>query len=129
VIVLDTHAWVWWVAKPEKLGKKAKRMIDKAVRVGLADISVWEVAAKAESGKLRFDRPYDVWIDEALVEDPRLELLHLLPRIAIEAVTLSWAHRDPADRFIVATARVHDATLVTADEQIHDSRLVACVWD
>jgi PIN domain nuclease of toxin-antitoxin system len=129
VIVLDTHAWVWWLTKPEKLGKKAKRAIDKADRIGVASISVWEVAAKAESGKLRFDRPYDVWIDEALIEDARLELLHLIPRIAVDAVTLSWAHRDPADRFIVSTARAHDATLITADEQIHEARLVPCVWD
>lgn len=129
MIVLDTHVWVWWLTKPEKLGKKARRAIDRADRLGLASISVWEVAAKAESGKLRFDRPYDVWIDEALVEDQRLELLHPVPRIAIDAVALSWAHRDPADRFIVATTRVHDAKLITADEQIHDARLVACIWD
>ena len=129
MIVLDTHAWVWWVGRPDKLGKRAKRAIDKADRIGLASISVWEVAAKAEAGKWRFDRPYDVWIDEALVEDPRLELLHMSPRIAVDAVRLSWTHRDPADRLIVATARAHDATLVTADESIHDARLVTCVWD
>lgn len=129
MIVLDTHAWVWWLTKPDKLSKKAKRAIDKADRIGLAGISVWEVAVKAESGGLRFDRPHEVWIEEALAEDSRLELLHLLPRIAIDAAKLSWDHRDPADRFIVSTARVHGAALVTSDDRIHDSRLVACIWD
>jgi PIN domain nuclease of toxin-antitoxin system len=129
VIVLDTHAWIWWLTKPDKLAKRAKRAVDKADRIGVASISVWEIAAKAEAGKLRFDRPYDVWIDEALAEDPRVELLHLLPRVAIDAVGLAWTHRDPADRFIVATARAHDALLVTADESIHRAKLVACVWD
>lgn len=129
MIVLDTHAWVWWLTKPNKLGKKAARAVDRADRIGVPAISVWEVATKAQAGKLKFDRPYDLWIDEALTEDPRVELLHLLPRISVDAVRLSWGHRDPADRFIVATARAHDAVLVTADEEIRGSGLVRCVWD
>jgi PIN domain nuclease of toxin-antitoxin system len=129
VIVLDTHAWVWWMSKPSKLGKRGARAIDKAERVGIPAISVWEVAIKAQTGKLRFDRPYDVWIDEALDEDPRVELLPLLPRISVDVVRLSWKHDDPADRFIVATARAHDAILVTADDRIRESGLVRCVWE
>ncbi len=129
MIVLDTHAWVWWLTKQSKLGRKAARAIDKAVRIGVPSICVWEVALKAQAGKLKFDRPYDAWIDAALSQDPRIELLHLLPRVAICAVQFSWEHSDPADRFIVATAQVHDAPLVTADERIRESRLVRCVWD
>jgi len=129
MIVLDTHAWVWWLASPARLGKKAGRAVEKADRIGVAAISVWEVAAKAERGKLVFDRPYDMWIDEALTADPRIELLALLPRIAVDAVRLRWDHRDPADRLIVATATAHDAVLVTADDVIRESGLVGCVWD
>lgn len=129
MIVLDTHAWVWWLTTPKRLGKKAARAIEKADRIGIPAISIWEVATKAQMGKWKFNRPYDVWIDEALTEDPRIELLHLLPRISIEAVRLSWTHRDPADRFIVATACAHAAALVTADERIRESGLVRCVWD
>lgn len=129
MIVLDTHAWVWWLTKPDKVGRRARRALDKAARVGVPAICPWEVAAKAEAGKLRFDRPYETWIDAALTEDPRVELLHLTPRISVAAVRLSWAHRDPADRFIVATARAHEAPLVTSDERIHDARLVRCLWD
>jgi PIN domain nuclease of toxin-antitoxin system len=92
-------------------------------------LGVWEVATKAEMGKLKFDRPFDMWIDEALTEDSRIELLHLLPRISVDAVRVPWAHRDPADRTIVATARAHEAALVTADEEIRDSGLVRCVWE
>jgi len=129
VIVLDTHAWVWWSTKPGKLGKKARRAIDKAERIGIPAIAVWEVAMKAHLGKLRFDRPFPAWIEEALATDTRIELLPLLPRISIDAVQLSWKHSDPADRFIVATARAHDAALATADERIRESGLVRCVWD
>jgi PIN domain nuclease of toxin-antitoxin system len=129
VIVLDTHVWFWWQSKPEKLSRKAVRAIDRSSRIGVPAICIWEVAIKAELGKLRFDRPYDVWIDEALTEDARVELLPILPRIAIAAARLSWAHDDPADRFIVATAQAHDAPLLTADARIHDAGLVRCVWD
>lgn len=129
LIVLDTHAWVWWLSKPEKLGRAAKRAIQKASQLGVPAISVWEVAMKAESGKLRFNRPYDVWIEAALTEDPRVELLPLLPRISALAARLSWTHGDPADRFVVATALVYEASLITVDESIHESRLVRCIWD
>jgi PIN domain nuclease of toxin-antitoxin system len=104
------------------------RGLTKPERLGPA-ISVWGIAAKAEAGSLRFDRPVEVWLDAALSEDPRVELLHLLPRISVDAVRLSWSHRDPADRFIVATARAHAAPLMTADEGITESGLVRCVWD
>lgn len=129
MIVLDTHAWVWSLTTPAKLGKKAARAIQRAPRLGLPAICVWEIAAKAEAKKLRFDRPYAVWLDEALAQDPRLEIIALSPRISVEAVRLSWEHRDPADRFIVASARVLEAPLVSADERIRDSGLVSCVWD
>jgi PIN domain nuclease of toxin-antitoxin system len=129
VIVLDTHAWVWWLTKPERLGRRAARAIEKTDRIGVSAISVWEIAAKEDAGSLRFDRPVDVWLDAALTEDPRIELLHLSPRISVDAVRLAWPHRDPADRFIVATARKHEAPLVTADERIIESALVRCLWD
>jgi PIN domain nuclease of toxin-antitoxin system len=84
---------------------------------------------KVVAGKLRFDRPVDVWIEDALVDDARIELLPLLPRVSIDAARLSWDHADPADRFIVATARMQEAPLITADERIRESGLVRCVWE
>ncbi len=84
---------------------------------------------KAQRGKLKFNRPYATWLDQALIEDPRIELLALVPRIAIAAVDLGWTHTDPADRMIVASAQVHEAALITADERIRESGLVRCIWD
>ena len=129
MIVLDTHAWVWWLSKPDKLGKKATRAVKRAERIGVPAICVWEVAMKVRAAKLRFDRPTSVWIEQALSIDPRLELLPLSPRIAVTAAELEWQHGDPADRLIVATASVYQAQLVTVDERIADSNLVRCVWD
>lgn len=129
MIVLDTHAWVWWLTKPEKLGKQAARVLAKAPRIGVPGICVWEVAMKAEANKLRFDRPYDAWLEEALALDARVQLLPLAAEVAILAVKLPWDHGDPADRMIVATARAYNSPLVTADERIRDSKLVKCVWE
>jgi PIN domain nuclease of toxin-antitoxin system len=129
VIVLDTHAWVWWLSKPEKLGKKAARAIKKAERIGLPAICVWEVAMKARAGKLKFDRPVSVWIEQGLGQDARLELVPLSPRVAIAAAELEWDHRDPADRLIVSTALIYESPLATTDEHISDSRLVRCIWE
>ncbi len=83
MIVLDTHAWIWLVGKPERIERKARRAIDKADQIGIAAISVWEVAPKVQLGKLRFDRPCSAWVDQALTTDPRFQLLQLSPRVAI----------------------------------------------
>lgn len=129
MIVLDTHAWVWWLTKPERVGKKAMRALKGADRIGLPSLSIWEVSMKAEKGKLKFDRPYERWIEDAIFEDPRLELLHPTPRVSIAAVQLPWSHSDPVDRIIVATARELDAPLLTADAAIREAKLVRCLWD
>jgi PIN domain nuclease of toxin-antitoxin system len=129
VIVLDTHAWVWWLTTPDRVGRKAMRGIKKASRIGVSAISVWEIALKAKRGKLRFDRPYAVWLQEALVADSRIDLLPLSAQISVASVDLHWNHPDPADRIIVASAIALAAPLATADERISDSGLVRCVWD
>ena len=129
MIVLDTHAWVWWVYKKSKLGRAAARALERTDRIGIPAICPWEVAMKVEAGKLKLDRPCAAWVDDALASDSRVALLPLLPAIAVAAVELSWRHRDPADRIIVATARAHDAPLLSSDDEIHESKLVRCIWD
>lgn len=129
LIVLDTHAWIWWLTNPGRLGKRALRLIEKADRIGIPAIAVWEIAMKSAAGKLRFDRPYRAWVEAALAQDPRIELLHLSASVSMTAAELSWDHSDPADRMIVATAREHEAALVTADTRMHEAKLVRCVWD
>ena len=126
--VLDTHAWIWWVSEPARLGKSARRVLDGATRVGVPAICCLELATLAARSRITLDRPPLEWIHEALAQ-PRVELLALTPAVAVRAAALPATFPgDPADRLIVATALIETATLVTKDEGIRRSRIVETVW-
>jgi PIN domain nuclease of toxin-antitoxin system len=120
VILLDTHAWVWWVHGDARLSEEQRTMLDaRAIEgIGVSIISCWEVAKLVEYGRLKL--PHDVaeWLGVALVY-PGLRLLDLTPAIVVESTRLPQPfHKDPADQLIVATARIHDCPLATADDKI-----------
>ena len=128
MILLDTHAWIWWAAKSRQLSASARQAIAGEARVGLAAISVWEAAMLVEKGRLTFDRPLEEWIRDALTL-PKLEQIPLSPEIAIAAARLGRLHSgDPADWMIVATAQQHRAKLVTKDRNLRNLNVVATVW-
>jgi PIN domain nuclease of toxin-antitoxin system len=129
-VLLDTHAWIWLLESPEYLPKEVARMLrDPAnLPLGLAAISPWEVAKKAEHGKLQFAIPTLDWLLRA-TQNPGIRLLPLTPRISCESCSLPKPfHRDPADQIIVATARVHGLTLITRDERILAYPHVHTLW-
>lgn len=129
MIVLDTHAWLWWVSSPEMLSPAARDAMEGARSLGISPISCWELATKVAQGKLRLDRELDVWVHQALAR-PRLRVAELLPEIAVAAGQLGAEgfHGDPADRMIVATALHHDSLLVTKDQAIREFEPVRTVW-
>ena len=132
MIVLDTHALVWWVSDPRRLGSKARRTVEAAVGaddgIAVSSISIWEIAMLVAARRLELTMDVESWI--ARVES--LPGLHFVPVdnvIARRAVTLDgFPHRDPADRFIVATAIGLGASLVTADERLQAYRGVRTIW-
>lgn len=86
--------------------------------MGISIISCWEVAKLVEHNRLNLPSPIEEWIEKAL-QYPGIRLLNLTPRIVVEATQLPGNfHRDPADQLIVATARVHEIPLATADRKI-----------
>lgn len=128
MILLDTHAWLWWVSDPEQLGKKARRAIEGAQKLGVSAISAFEIAALVAKRRISLDRDVLEWIEQSLA-DPRLELVSISPAISVRATRLGGSfHGDPADRLIVATAITESATLVTKDRQIQEYAAVQCVW-
>jgi PIN domain nuclease of toxin-antitoxin system len=122
-LLLDTHIWLWVVAGWPELSMEVRGAVGMAIGRGvlrISAISLWEIAMLASRGRIVLGKPIGLWLDEALA-DPGPEIEPLTPRIAVESCELPDAFQaDPADRMIVATARVTNATLVTRDRQILD---------
>ncbi len=131
MIVLDTHALVWWVSGSGRLSARAKRALNEALREGPAfasTISVLEIATAVRRGRLVLASPLGEWLAD----------LRTLPELRFEPVSVEIAELagsfgdstpgDPADRVIVATARTLGAKLVTADEALRASPQVPAVW-
>ena len=130
VVVLDTHAWVWWISKPEKLSRRQRVAIDRSRKRGdyallLSIISGWEVALLVQSGRLRLPVQLEAWLEQAL-SIPGLEVVPLTVPIIAGAARLGGL-RDPADMLIAATALHHGARLITQDSRIADSGLVTVI--
>jgi PIN domain nuclease of toxin-antitoxin system len=129
--LLDTHALIWAVDAPEKLPAKIRRMLLDGSHhpMGLSAISLWEIAHKATANKLQLSQPLATWL-AAAVRPPFVEVLPLDERVAVESAQLPGAfHRDPADRIIVATARLRGLVLVSKDEAIRGYAPVMTLWD
>ena len=119
MIVLDTHTLLWMDRDDPALGPLARRLIEEAWRVGevaVSAISFWETAMLALRERIVLPLSATEWRSELLQAGIREIVLD--GRIAIIATQLENIHRDPADRFIVATSLQLGATLLTADERI-----------
>lgn len=120
MIVLDTHVWVWWVQGDSRLLRAAAERIEQeeASGIGVSAISCWEIAKLVEHNRLALPLPVEEWLTTAL-SYPGIELVPITPRIAVESTQLPGDfHHDPADQLIVATARVLNCVLLTADQKI-----------
>lgn len=122
MILLDTHAWVWWVHGDSRLSNTSMDLLKEhePEGLGVSIISCWEVAKLVECRRLDLPMPVEEWLETAL-RYPGIRLLDLTPQIAVESTQLPGSfHRDPADQLIVATARLHHCALATADRKILD---------
>ena len=114
-LLLDTHIWVWSLISPDRLAPRvARALANPANEVWLSPISVWETMLLLERGKIDVDEPAADWVQQMLRATPAREA-PLTHDVAIESRRVALSHPDPADRFLAATARVHELTLVTAD--------------
>jgi PIN domain nuclease of toxin-antitoxin system len=119
VILLDTHAAIWVLRNDAALGRKARGAVLAAIddgQLAISAISFWEIALLIAKGRLRsLDDPNETRV---LMIQAGIHEVPLTGEIAILAVQLDALHGDPADRFILATAIAHDATLLTADSTL-----------
>lgn len=128
--LLDTHVLVWWLAQDPRLSQRQTEILESAdpeAPLLVAGISLWEVATLNGLGRLEFQIPLRDWLEQATAP-PLVELIPITPAIAAEVASLPDSfHRDPADRILVASARVLGATLLTRDRRIIDSELVPTI--
>jgi PIN domain nuclease of toxin-antitoxin system len=129
VIVLDTHALLWWALDPEKLSSRATEVLATMEREGgfASAISIWELGIKVKRGKLVLP----LAIDELSRRIERSGVVELLPvdaTVWIRSLNLEWAHPDQADRVIVATALIKGLPLLTKDEVIRTFAGVRSIW-
>lgn len=125
--LLDTHAWIWWVDGNRRLeARLVARLdaLDDANRPWLSAISLWEVATLVSLGRLEFHPSFDAWLAKA-ADAKTVRILPITPEIAMDLARLPKSfRRDPADRIVVSTGRVHQLSVLTSDRAILDSDLI-----
>lgn len=133
MIVLDTHALVWWVNGDSRLSKRAKTAIEREQRaedglILISAISAWEIAMLIEKGRLTLTMSVDDWLD-VVSEVEGVRFVPVDVAIGVQSTRLPGEfHKDPADRMIVSLARHLNAPLLTADEKIRAYKHVRSVW-
>ena len=132
MIVLDTHALVWWVdGDTKKFSRKARQTIEQHSRRNellVASVSIFEITTLERRGRLRFKFSAADW----------LARLRRLPEYRIEPLADDITERagqfgeafpgDPADRMIAATALLRRAALVTQDEKLRKIEYLNTIW-
>ena len=117
--LLDTHVWIWTQEQPDALGPASRALLEAtAEELCVSAVSSLEIARLVAGGLVELKGSLDRWVRSAIdsLEARSIDVDH---QIAIEAYKLPGRfHKDPADRLLVATARLRDLTLVTADERI-----------
>ncbi len=132
MIILDTHALVWWVNGSESLSANARQAIDDTLasdsEILISSISAWEIAMLINKGRLILSMEVASWLDEVLQIDG-VRFVSVDNEIGIKSTVLPGEfHKDPADRLIVATARKFAIPVVTADEKLIQYAHVKTIW-
>ncbi len=129
--LLDTHTWIWWHMRPEKLSRKVKGLIadpERYEELLLSAISVWEFCKLLEKGRIGISCDPEEWLAVALAM-PKFRLVPLSPPIAYRSTVLPQAlSSDPADQIIIATARDENATILTKDAVMRGYKHVRTMW-
>lgn len=125
-VLLDTCAVLWLASGHKALSSAARSAIEHSSMAFVSAISAWELSLRADRGQLELPLPAAQWIQEVL-KHHRLTSVPLDVDILVAANQLPWHHRDPADRFIIATARREKAAVITRDKRFaaYDVRIIS----
>lgn len=125
--LLDTHVWFWFLTASPRLPNEIRQTIDAYFdECRISVISVWELGMLAEKGRIDLKPSTREWIDVAQEQLP-LKEAPLTREVALESLELALPHRDPADRFLAATALVFELTLLTVDRRLLEAKGVPTI--
>ncbi len=119
MVVLDTCALIWWTLDPDQLSLAASKACQRMEQRGgcISSISIWEIGIKVRKGKLDLGLPLAQFV-ERVRRTGVIEIVPVDAAIWMANVSLSWDHRNPADRTIVAMAKLRHLPIVTSDAEI-----------
>ena len=124
-LLLDTHIWVWSLLEPAKLSPRVRAELESPDNeLWLSPISSWELLVLIDKGRVQVDKDGVQWVTE-VARASALREAAITHEVAIESRVVDLPHQDPAYRFLAATARVYDLTLVTSDERLLGSRRIS----
>lgn len=117
-LLLDTHIWIWSYLEPHRITSEiARQLINPENENFLSPVSVWEVLVLLERKRIRISEDFEEWFKKSKQDLDLLEAPFAW-EVAHELRFVRLGHKDPADHFLVATARVYDLTLITADARL-----------
>jgi PIN domain nuclease of toxin-antitoxin system len=119
-LLLDTQTLLWWRDRSRKLGPRARQVIEQhATSVVVSAVTGWEIAIKAQSGRLRLPKAVDVWMT-AVLDGSGFGVLNVTIAHAVAVAALPVHHADPFDRLLIVQAQMEDLTIATADAAFDD---------
>ncbi len=128
MILLDTCTLLWLTSDQSKLSETAKGLLKKGEgNLFVSSISAFEIAVKAKKKKLELPMEAEKWFHKAIDFHGLVEI-PVNGSIAVLSTRLPPLHADPCDRMIIATAQLHDLTLLTPDSRIADYPRVRTAW-
>lgn len=120
-LLLDTHIWIWSVVEPQRLSARVvKELTSPDNQLWLSSVSVWELLLLHRKRRIELEGEAEPWVRKTL-DLLQLNEAPLTIDVALQVGSVTLPHDDPADRFLVATARVFNLTLITADKRLIDA--------
>jgi PIN domain nuclease of toxin-antitoxin system len=114
MILIDTHIWIRWLLPNDPLPLSLIDLIETTDSLAVSSISCWEIVMLERFNRIELPLPVDEWLQEAL-NGSEVNALPINENIAMLAGQLPYHHKDPADRFIIATAIINKIKLISLD--------------
>lgn len=133
IVLLDTHAILWWQAESKRLSGRARSQMARAESLLVSPVSCWEIGVLLDQGRIALDRDIQRWVRDLHAQDG-VASAQLTPEAATAAALLrsEGLVGDPADQLLYATAAAYGANFVTKDQSIHTfargRRDVDAIW-